>query len=265
MNVLALFGVPTACAGSRSLRVARNPTVAPGTKRTAARSKIDGGLRPKGRYEDSLPGYQRHCPRHSLAPYRVGISARGAPEACSRVASGSRGVGPVFDVGSSGRQWQTCWVSCALGLFSSLWFRACVIVPARGGSPSIGVFALVLQTASDRWRIKAGCYSTPSVVGLFTWVGAVELMFLHHAVQTRTRLQDRHLRTAVYRSVVPAFLWTPVAWSLVDWLRALPPDHDPPMIGTVQHYISWAALILFPLAAAVGLRAAATKRGKPSF
>ena len=129
----------------------------------------------------------------------------------------------------------------------------------------IGVFALVLQTASDRWRIKAGCYSTPSVVGLFTWVGAVELMFLHHAVQTRTRLQDRHLRTAVYRSVVPAFLWTPVAWSLVDSLRALPPDHDPPMIGTVQHYISWAALILFPLAAAVGLRAAATKRGKPSF
>jgi hypothetical protein len=129
----------------------------------------------------------------------------------------------------------------------------------------IGVPAFVLLIASDWWRISAGCYSTPNLVGLFTWVGAAELMLLHHAVRPRTQLQDRSLRTAIYRNVVPAFLWTPVAWSLVNWLRVLTPDRDPPLIGAVEHCISWGALILFPLAVAVGLRAATKRAGKPSF
>jgi len=128
----------------------------------------------------------------------------------------------------------------------------------------LGVPAFVLLIAADWWRISAGCYSTPNLVGRFIWVGAAELMLLHHAVQPRTQLQDRRLRTAIYRSVVPAFLWTPVAWCLVNLLRALTPDRDPPLIGSVQHCISWGALILFPLAVAVGLRAAAKRAEKLS-
>lgn len=126
----------------------------------------------------------------------------------------------------------------------------------------VGVPAFVLQI--DWWRVNARCYGTPGLVGLFTWLGAVELMLLHHAVQPWIQLQDRRLRTAVYRSVVQAFFWTPVVWSLLNWVGVSTRDRGGP-VSTAQHYIAWAALILFPLAAAVGLRAAATTRkGKSS-
>ncbi len=210
-------------------------------------------------------------------PYRV-TSGIALGTLLLDIASGFLPVAPRRHVPASVEgavAWDPCWaweqraaMANLLGLlcFGALFFFVVQGLRNRPGPrwfAIIGVPALALQVASDWWRIKAGCYSTPNLVGLFTWVGAAELMFLHHAVQTRTPLQDRRLRTALCRSVIPAFLWTPVAWSLVNWFGALTPGHKPPLIGIVQHYISWTAVILFPLAAAVGLRVA-TRRGRPS-
>jgi len=129
----------------------------------------------------------------------------------------------------------------------------------------IGMPAFALQVAYDWGWIKAGCYSIPNVVGLFTCVGAVELMLLHHAVQPRIHLQDRHLWPAVYRRVVPAFFWTPVAWSFVNWLSVFTLRQNWPLFDAVLRCISCVALILFPLALAVGIRAATKRQRKPSF
>jgi hypothetical protein len=127
----------------------------------------------------------------------------------------------------------------------------------------VGVLALVLGVASDWWRIAGGCYSTASLICSFTWFGAVAVMFLHHAIQPRAesqaRLKDGRLRTLVYRGVLPAFVSMPVAWSILNQFTALTyAGHNPQFaltaIRTVQRYIGWAEIVLFPFAAAVSLR-----------
>lgn len=48
-----------------------------------------------------------------------------------------------------------------------------------------GVPSLLLLLLEDWWRIRAGCYSVPSVAVLMAWLLSSELMLLHHAVQPR--------------------------------------------------------------------------------
>ncbi len=127
-----------------------------------------------------------------------------------------------------------------------------------------GVLALFLPIATDWWRISAGCYGTAGVAVRFLVAGIVSLMFLHHAVQPRTKfLVGRRsgsfggshpaipLRLAC-RGVLPALVFMPIAWSALKLLWIFgQPNLTQEAIVAAQRCISWATFALFLIAAAL--------------
>lgn len=167
--------------------------------------------------------------------------------------------------------WDPCMVWVQYGPMERLTvlvgFGAFLLFTARGlrNRPGprwmaiVGVLTVLVAVASDWWRVAAGCYSTASLMCSFTAFSAVAIMFLHHALQPRPedhiRLQNRRFRSLAYRGILPASMSIPVAWAGLNVFKALDhPQLEHTVVDALQRSLSWAEVVLFPFAAAVGFR-----------
>lgn len=78
-----------------------------------------------------------------------------------------------------------------------VWLAALVVLVIRGlrNRPGqrwagiAGLLATILTITANHWRIAAGCYTASNLISWFAWSGAVCLLFLHHALRPRPRLE----------------------------------------------------------------------------
>lgn len=140
--------------------------------------------------------------------------------------------------------------------------------------------------ARNRWRARlgsidfgrvlancGGCYDLASLISGFTWLGAVVVMFLHHAVQPRTNSdqggsQGRRWSNAAYRAVLPVLVSMPVAWGILNQLRVLTyeggnQDFAHRAIITAQRYVACATVLMLPFTAALSVHWLVTRLRRP--
>ena len=116
-----------------------------------------------------------------------------------------------------------------------------------------GLAALPLSLQTMWWKIGMGCYVIASLVPSFTSMALIAVMFIHHAVRpgVATITGGRRLHPAL------ALVWLPIARScinVVKWQWLAKDSGTAKALGVMLTRISWAEVLLLPVAVGVWLR-----------
>lgn len=259
-----------------------------GTNPTVRWSKLNGEVVKGQRFKCERTAFQMRIQYKitsalALCGFALGIASMFLPAPPpNRLSSATGAVG-----------WDPCtaWVQygAAERPVGFIWFGAFVVFTTQGLRDRPGprwlalaaVVALLLGVQSDWWRIAGGCYSTPSLILWFIWLGTLITMFMHHAVQPAQRVvaSDNAVRmtriglelragalwTLVRRNVYAAFVFMLLAWCILNRVRVLTYDGDDVHFSylvtiALQHCVAWAAFGFFVLAAALGFQRLITRR-----